>query len=261
MTTFNVEDMKFTFMNSIRTYVYPQQLNHVSSISLFNEGSVVTQEFYPFSDSINSCGIYVTGTIGTPSELTLEILSGNKTLTTGTVPGTVGWNTLDSVSVADVVTARLSTLRITGNVSSGNDYYIGTDTVSSYFYSTITPQVAFTIGVSDFIYKVFPMKEIEQRNLPVAVVDVSGRPRIVDKYLSGDNSWLYITLKCDVYSKYTHEVDKIAYGIERGIYKNRKSFSDVYYVSPGLMSPIGYVNPDVFNRYFTWTVQQLIARE
>ena len=48
MATFDLNNIKLTFMDSIRTYVYPQQLHYEYPISLFARGNTINQECYLF---------------------------------------------------------------------------------------------------------------------------------------------------------------------------------------------------------------------
>ena len=260
MTTFDVADIKFNFMNSIRTCVYPQQTSHASSISLSTLGGSLSQEVFLFSSSISSYGVYISSTVGSPGGLTLSLVNRSLIVNSATVPGTIGWNIV-SYAATELSTSRSSSIVITGSVDVSNDYFIGKDSIGSYYYSTLaTLAVAFTVGVKDFVYRVYPLTEFSKDNFPVISVDVFGRPRVDNRYLSGDYSWFDITVRADIYSKYTQELDKLAYGIDRGIFKCRKDFMSTYFITPAAMSQISYVQPEVFTRYLTWTLKQLIAR-
>lgn len=261
MVSFNPEEIKNNLMNSIRTYLYPQQLDHSNSISLLDNSGTLIQSFYPFSSTITTIGVYIISKTGSPSGLTLDIKSGSSTIKTGTIPSTIGWNYLE-VDTGDIITIRQSSLVVKGSVSSGNDYQIGASSIESYYFGSCgTINLAFTIGVQDYIYKVFPIEKIESDQLPVVVIDIFGRPRIDDKYLTGDFIWYSVNLRAEVYSKYTHELDKLIYGCDRGILKIRKNFPNIYYITPGQLSEISYIKPEVFSRNITWTFKLLVSRE
>jgi len=262
MVSFNPGDIKSNLMNSIRTCLYPQQLDYSSSISLFSEGGQIVQSFYPFSSTISTIGIYISNTIGTSGAITLSVISGSSTLRTSTISSSIGWNYLD-VNTGNLVTAREGSIIISrGDVTEANDYYIGSSSSSKYYFGSAgTFNVAFTIGIQDFVYKLYPIKRIDADDLPVVVVDIIGRPRIRDKYLSGDFVWYYMTLRAEIYSKYTHELDKLIYGCDRGILNIRKTFPDIYYITPSQISSMGYVKPEVFYRDISWTFAQLVSKE
>jgi len=259
MVNFDIGSIKTTFMNSIRTYVYPQQTSYDSSISVLSEGTIV-QPCYLFSDTISNFGIYVSNTIGSPSGLTIELKSGNSSVYSSTVPGTVGWNIV-SYATTDLVTARSSSVVITGDVSAGNDYFIGKDSTISYFMGQglNTFNVAFTIGIRDFVYKVFNEENITQNKVPIIAVDVVGRPKVVDRYLTGDHTWFYINVRADVYGHHTQEIDKLVYGMGKGINKDKRLFEDIQYITPGMISQLSYVRPEIYNRNIVWTIQQLVT--
>ena len=261
MTTFDISSIKEAFTSSIRTYVFPYQSSSAQTLSLNDNSGVVNQELWVNATSISSYGVYVTGTIGTPTGLSISLIDRGVTVASSSLAGTVGWNVVSTV-VTGLSTARASTLRITGVVSSSNDVYIGKDTSSTYYFggaSTLT--IAFTIGIENFVYKAFPLKEFDANNFPLISIDVVGRPSIDNRYLSGDMSWFNVTVKAEVYSKYTQQLDKLCYAIDRGIFHDRKVFLNSYFISPAYMSPISYVKPEVYSRELSWSVKQLIHRE
>jgi hypothetical protein len=261
MTTFNLESVKYTFMDAIRDYTYPQQTLAPSSISL-NTVGVIVQPLNIFSQSISGYGVYVSEKIGIPGQLTLTLKNGDATVNTSAINATVGWNVIPYAN-ADLISSRASSLVISGSVNAGNDYLIGKDAVDKYFFNGTlnTFAVAFTIGVNNFVYKVYPESEIDAGRLPVIVVDIVGRPKIQDKYLTGDYAWYYVNVQAQIYSKLTQETDKLAYAMDRGIFRDRRNFADSYYVTPGVLSEITPVRPEVYNRNITWTIRQLISRE
>jgi len=262
MVSFDLWKIQTTFMNSIRAYVYPEQVHYQSVISMFTRGGTITQEFYPFSTSINAYGVYVTSVLGSPGPMTISCICGSNTMNSGTVAGTVGWNIINC-SCEDIVSSRYSSLVVEASVNADNNYNLGGDPNNDYFFngSASTIPIAFTVGVKDFVYRAYNDELIKQNNLPVIVVDVTGRPRVRDRYLSGDYTWLDITVRADVYGKHSNEVDKLIYGADRGTYKNRKSFDEIYYVTPSVISQKDYVRPEVLHRSVSWVAKQLIARE
>ena len=106
----NIVSLKNTFMNSIRTYVYPQQLKSSSSISLYSKGTI-DQPFYPFSSSISNCVLYIEDIVGSPGSVTIEVLTRGSTLTSKSSSLSTGWNTI-SLSKGDIVSKNLHTLRV-----------------------------------------------------------------------------------------------------------------------------------------------------
>jgi hypothetical protein len=261
MTTVNIYEIKNMFKDSIRTYVYPQQLLYPSSISLFSNSGTITQSFFLFSTSFNSYGIYISDIIGSPSPLTIDFMSGATTINSDTITGEIGWNFISTVKT-DINSGRASSLVIRSGVDVSNDYFIGKDTSSSYFYNGSNIfATAFSIGINDFVYNVFPIEVIDDNRLPVVVVDITGRPSVVDRYLSGDYAWHNFTLKAEIYGKTPAEVDRITSGIDRGLFKNRRTFSNVRLITNGNISDIGIVRPNLFTRNMTWIIKQLITRE
>lgn len=260
-TTFNIDDIKLEFMNSIRTYVYPQQTICASSISLYNSSNTITQTTTLFSQTISAMGVYVANTIGAPT-LSYEFTSGNF-VSRGTLSCTIGWNTIAIRNGATGCrTAWESQLKLTGTFSSTKDVYIGIAPLANYMFGNAgTFNTAFSIGVKDFVYRIFPMYEIENNRIPVIVLDMAGRPKIDDRYLSGDQTWYYVNLRADVYARYPSELDKISSAIDRGILRDRRNFTNIFNITPSQISEISYVKPDVYTRSVTWQLSKLIARQ
>ena len=259
---FDIDSLKNTFLNSIRTYVYPQQTSHTGSISLYSEGTI-DQEFYPFSTSIDSCLIYIKSVNNSPGSSTIEILSKGSTISSKTVSLEEGWNTL-SINKGDIVSRNKHTLRIYGGVDSSNDYYLGVGSKDTYFYGTIDSDnvLAFSIGVGDFVRKIYPMTEVLNINsLPMIVLDLISRGVVEDKYLTGDVLIEDFQVGIEVYSRYPDEVDRLCYGIERGLVKDRKAFPNIEYITPLDFSGLSFVSPEIFRRDLSFNVRVFISRE
>ena len=261
MVTFDPYAIKYELMNSIRTFVYPQQTNYSDSMSVLTEGTIV-QPLYLFSESISAYGVYVSDTIGSPAGLTIALINGASTVYSSTVDGTIGWNIIN-YNAENLVSTRDSSIVVTGDVSAGNDYYIGKDSTSTYLFSgNNTFALAFTIGVQDFVYKSYPASEISNNRFPIIAIDIVGRPKIEDKYLnSGSGAWFYTMIRADIYSKYTQELDRLAHAIDRGIFRNSRSFGALGYLTPGIISEITYVRPEVYTRSIKWIARKLYSRE
>jgi len=260
MSSLDIRELKSTFMNTIRTYVYPQQLDHSGSLSLYSEGTIV-QTLYIFSSTVDNMLIHCSGTLGSPSAATVKLYSGSKLLKSASTILQPGWNTI-AVNKGDIVSRRKGSIVIFGGVSSGNDYYLSASTTTStYYYGNAgTVDLAFSLGVRDFVYRVFPAEQIEQNSLPVVVLDIIGRPRVIDKYLSGKHIWMYVRFRAEVYSLYTDETDLIVSGIDHCLFRDRVNFSGLQKITPGPLTPLSFVRPEVFNRNVQWTVQKLVSR-
>ena len=259
---FDINSLKNTFLNSIRTYVYPEQTSYTGSLSLYLEGTI-DQEFYPFSTSIDTCLIYLSGTLGSPGPSTIEILSRGSTISSKTVSLEEGWNTL-SIKKGDIVSRCKHTIRIYGGVDDSNDYYLGIGSNDTYFYGTIDSNkiLAFSIGVRDFVRKIYPMtEELNINSLPMVVIDLISRGIVSDKYLTGDVLIEDFQVGIEVYSRYTDEVDRLCYGIERGLVKDRKTFPNIEYITPLNFSGLSFVSPEIFRRDLSFNIRAFISRE
>ena len=260
----DIDDLKKQFMESIRTYVYPQQTVHTDTISLLGEGTI-DQKFYPFSTTIDNCLLYIDSTIGAPGYVTLDVLSRGSTVKRSSISPTTGWNTF-SIGKEDIVSRNIHTLRIYGGVSAGNDCYIGIGNNSSYFYGTLSCDsiTAFSIGINNHVEKIYPsIGEVNLDSLPLIVVDITSRPRVRERYITGDMVIQNLNLRIEVYGRYTDEVDKLCYGIERGLFLNRKTFydSDITLLTPSVMGPLSFISPEIFFRDINLDIEAYISRE
>lgn len=259
---FDINSLKETLLDYIRTYVYPQQTSHSGSISLYSKGTI-DQPFYPFCSTLTTGQIYVSSIAGTPGEATIEILSrGSKLFSTHSTLHT-GWNAFN-ISKGDIVSRSMHTLRVYGDVDPSNDYYIGVGSGDTYFYGTLDSGdvMAFSIGVRDFVRKVFPMtEELSTGSLPMVVFDINARGLVRDRYLTGDMLIEEFQVGVEVYSRYTDEVDRLCYGIERGLVKDRKALPGIQYLTPLYLSGLSFISPEIFRRDITFNIMAFITRE
>jgi hypothetical protein len=259
----DLNQLKTNTMNSLRTYLYPRQTSVSSSISLYTEGTI-NQAFYPFSTSFSTGLVYLSSKVGTPGPVTIDILSKSNTITSSTVSLSTGWNTL-SLNQGDIVSRNIHTLSVHGGVDASNDYKLGTGSSISYFYGTLSTGgiLAFSIGVNDFVFKEYPMSSTMKMNsLPLIAIDITSRPSVRDKYISGDMMIEDIEVNMEVYSRYTDEVDRLCYGIERGLVLNRKNFgTDIFKVSPVILRPLSFISPEIFFREVSFYYRIFISRE
>lgn len=256
----NLENIKDQFTGSLRSYLYPSQINYSNTISL-NFNTILTQRFIPFSNTISNFMIYLSDVTGSPGAATVRLLYGSSTLATYSTVPAIGWNTF-TVNARELVTKRECTLIICGGVDASNDYLFGCDSASTYFFGNSgTFNLAFNVEVSDFVYNVFPMRQLELDQYPAVALDISGRPKVDDRYFTGQSAWYRIAVKAEVYSRYTDEVDKLISAMDRGIFRDRENFDGFRYVTPGQMSELYYIKPEVFSRNITWTVMKLISKQ
>lgn len=252
----NLESIKDQFKDSISNYICPRQLGHNYDINLYSNGTI-SQPFYSFSQTISGFQVYANSITGTPGPTTVKLYSGANVLKSSTVSLSVGWNSI-SVGLGDLVSIRECSITVSGGVNVSNNYILGGSSNSTYFYSTASTILAFSVGVRDMVFKIFPIKELDDDDLPLVAVDVVGRPSYRDKYLSGDYIWEYITVRAEAFSKYTNELDKLIQGMDRGVMKNRRDFTDSRNISPGNISELTYLRGNLFTRSVTWQMMKLV---
>jgi len=255
----NLESIKDQFKDSISDYIYPRQLSHDYNISLYSTGTI-SQSFYSFSQTISGFQIYCNSITGSPGSTTIKLYSGTNILKSSTISLGVGWNSI-AVGLGDLVSIRECSITICGGVDVSNDYILGGSSNSTYFYSTASTILAFSVGIRDMVFKVFPIKELDDDDVPLVAVDVVGRPNYKDKYLSGDYIWEYITVRAEAFSKYTNELDKLIQGMDRGVIKNRRDFTDSRNIYPGNISELTYLRGNLFTRSVTWQMMKLVIRQ
>ena len=241
--------LKNILISKIRSYVYPVQLDYGGSVSLKEYGQL-EQQFYPFSSSIGALAIYCSSTVGPVSPSSVQILS-NGTIYSGSVVFSPGWNTLNVNR--EVASNMPHTIRVYGGTGPDSDIFLGVSSVdNAYFYGTLPNgrQLAFSVGVRDFVFNVYPLfSRVALSSLPIVVADITSRPGVADVYVSGDALLEILQLSVEVYSRYPDEIDKIAYGVERGLVRDRKTFgSNVRRITPVAMSGLGFISPEIFFR-------------
>jgi hypothetical protein len=259
----DVNSLKEAVVNTLKSYLYPDQLDHSSSISLYSYGTV-TQTFYPFSSSIDQIAIYTSKVVGSPSMTSISIENPSGTIYSTSSVLTVGWNTF-SVGQGDLVSNLKHTIVIKGGVDASNDYYLGTGVSSSYYYGSLSSggNLAFSIGIRDFIFKEYSgLSTLTLNNLPIITVEVDSRPEVRDRYLTGNALIEDLEVTTKIYSRFPSELDRLLYGIERGLVYSRHSFGDSYFnVTPSYLRPTADVAPDLFYRESSYRFRIFVSKE
>lgn len=263
---FDLEYLKNNIRDSVRTYIYPSQTVTAASGRLNTYGTL-SQRFYPFSSTFSEVAFYVSNSIGTPSSVNIEIASNGATVWSGSTIPSAGWNTIPA-SVGDVVSVRPHTFSVSADsIDVNNDYWIGMCTGNqSYFYGTLpspAQNLSFKVEIPDKVYNIYPgnlMTILD--SLPLAVVDVTGKPLVTDEYIHGDVLKARVAVEVEVFSKYPTEVDRLCYGIERGLTLNRKDFlSDVWKVTPIDLGRLDFISRNIYYRRLVFDLETFITRE
>jgi hypothetical protein len=260
----NIDDIKTSIMNSIKTYFYPMQTISTGSIVL-DEVITINQTFIPFSSSIGNLEIYVSNIIGSPSETQINIIHDEDLTVASTLTSlSVGWNTLYLPSY-NLVPTYPYTLQITGGINSDNDYILGCSDQHSYFYGTtdIGSILTFKFQTTEKVCKVYSGNMVSIINsLPYVDIDISNRPAVRDPYITGDLIREILRVKIEVNARTPREVDMICYGIERGINLNRKSFiKDAFKITPSDLSQLNFISPEIFYRDIQFDLDMFVSRE
>ncbi|MEM2262556.1 MAG: hypothetical protein QXK24_08910, partial [Ignisphaera sp.] len=88
-----------------------------------------------------------------------EIWSQNSKLFGSTLTFVEGWNTIQ-VNLDNIISKNLHYIKIYGGVDTNSDIYFGmSSNPDKYFYGNIpnSNNLAFSIGVHDFVYTVYPL--------------------------------------------------------------------------------------------------------
>jgi len=252
--------IKDTVNTVLKDYIYPRNLHYESSIST-SQYSTIEQVFYPFSSTISDCLIYVKDTVGNYA-CTINILYGDKTLATQSTFN-IGWNTI-SVNKGDLVTKKECKIQIVASKDTVNYVVFGASTIDKYYWSATLDnnssslRLAFSIGINEIIYDVFPKVGITLDKYPIVVSDLSSRPRVNFPYISSKVLEEVVTLTYSIYSQYTDEIDLLGKLIERCMFKENRNISGIYVISPGPIGAISRMREDLLMRQISFNIRMYI---
>jgi hypothetical protein len=253
--------IKDTVRTVISNFIYPKQLGYESSIA----NTVTLYElFYPLSTTISTAKFYVSGSIGTPSPMTIDITSGNKTsvLSNFTITPSIGWNTLTVNK--NVISRKEHYLKFYPQ-DTNNYYYLGASTISTpyklYKDSELqTNNLSFEISIPTFVYKSYSPNTISVDMFPLVSIDIDSRGNIEHPYIKATTVRHRVVLSATVYSKYSDELDRICYYIEKALYKKKIGYIDnVFVVSAGNISSITQFRDNILQKSKSFTFDMFIS--
>ena len=255
------EALKNTVVTILSNYISPRQLGFEDSIA-----TTITlyEMFYPFSTTISTAKFYVAGSIGTPTGITIDITAGNTTsvLSSFTITPVVGWNTLTVNK--NVISRKAYYLKFYPNDTS-NYYNIGASTVSTpyKFYkedSLQTNNLSFEITIPTFIYKAYTPTTISTDKYPVMSVDIEGRANIEHPYIKPDIARHKVSVRIGIYSKYNDELDRLAYYVEKAMYKKKINYvDDTYLISAGNISSVSQFRDNILQKSKSFIFDMFIS--
>mgnify|MGYP000076504128 CR=1 FL=1 len=259
------ENIKDTLITVVSDYFYPRQLQYDNSISTL-EYNTITQSFYPFSTTISSVTVYVKDKVGSPGNVTVQILDRNYNVKSSlSTELNEGWNTI-SVTVNNLISKHIHYLRIIHSGDSSNYYVLGASTINKFedtLYadsSTLNVKLSFSAGTGEKIRKVYSPKEFVLEDYPIVTCDITARPRVVQRYLDPKAIEQQIIVTFTIYSRYPDEIDIIARRIERGLFKERINISRSI-ISPAGIGPITRMRENIFSRAISFNLRMFTRIE
>ena len=95
---------------------------------------------------------------------------------------------------------------------------------------------------------------------PIAF-DIVGKPTGLDRDISGDRREQYFDVRVEVTSRYPSEVDRLCYGLERGIMLDRKYFGNsIDFIDPNYTSPLHQISPEMYMRELGFIGKMYVSR-
>ena len=245
------DGVKATIASAVKDAVYPRQTDYSSSL---DASSGLDQPFIPFSTRLSTMSIYS----HTEGEATISIASGGSMWFSTVTTLSIGWNSFP-LNLADRVSKSLCTLSVEGSI------LVGASTSNTYFYGTIddTHSLAFSISVPEFVHTVYPIeKRFAFSSLPIIVVDIAARPYARNVYITPSMLIEGIDIAVLVYSRYPDELDKLCSGIENAVINLRDSLPPKWLsITPGRVSDIGFISPDILMRELHYVASILVQGE
>jgi len=273
MNDFNLNEIKETLRDSIRTYLMPQCLENDVEIPLSNStvNYEIAESFYPFSQCYTTREPYrftlpvdlKVKKYGNPNgNLIVSFMSNYNdipysTISSNTIPSTSIPSSLDVVSTNLILSKTIGSktkywLKITpSNSPSDTSYYsiakISTDTYLSgelkkrklnQIWSIEEGDLYFKVNVPNFIEIVFPEEQLSKFSCPRIVVSIIGRPRVIRRWIDWRICEYHLTSAIVVYSRYEDELDTLVSLIDRILFKEQTKLKNIQILTPGNFSDV-----------------------
>jgi hypothetical protein len=264
------DELKSTIINVLNQYLTPRQEYHESSIDTYSYPSLV-QSFIPFSTTITSVDIYAPVIVNSPTPILFSILDHNNATITST-SSTLGayWNNV-AISTGFLSTKNTHYLKIDSAHTISAYVHLGTSTVNvSEDTLTISgiPQdfnLSYRINTgssSQFVHRTYPRNETSiETSYPLITMDMTGRPRVNQRWLDPRRMEEILTVGFEIYSKYPSEIDILARRLEKGMFRERTHIGGIFLVSPDNSGPISRFRESIFVKQISFSLYMIVQVE
>ena len=276
---FDVNTIKENIRDTLRTYLYPQNLEGTVEVKLSDTINYeVAQSFKTYSKCYSkvspyryTLNVYLQASkTGTPSgglQVSLTNDSNDipsSTLYTSTIPaasiGTsastvltkytlstyLGSNTKYWLKVTPLNT--VSTLNYFSVYRTSTDEYLpGSLKIYSSSWDTTDGDLYFKADIPNFLYTDYPRSDISMFSFPRMAVDVIGR-RVNQKWISKELSEYYLDLTIVAYSRFPEELDDLLSFTDRALFRNRTNVGSIKRIDPAAMTPVSVIREDLLSR-------------
>lgn len=286
-----MSNLKVILRNTLRTYLYPQCLIGETDLNIppnykAAESFIPLSHFYqkavPYRFTITT---YLKAKrIGTiDAGLGVNIRTDNNDIPSTSALSGVRGNTIPASSIATSYSTIQTTLLLKPNIR--NDLPLGSKTTywleltplnstgtitmakttedkylsgelkvyNGNSWSSSTGDLFYKLSIKNWIWEDYPREDLSIYNYPRIAVDIVGKPRIIQKWISWELAEYYLTLAVTIYSRYPDEIETISSLIERALFKERTKINTINLLIPGNETSITPIREKLFSKtkFFT----------
>jgi hypothetical protein len=262
-------------------------LGEEETVSLDGTVSKLSQTFIPYStvyreDSKTMEVSFKGKRFGSPGDLKLELYEGSKKLVEKTLPSSsIGTDfawipfALDLSLIPDKYLSSNSEhsliLSSTG-LSSTNYYVFKRDSVDTnylrgtgkYFdteWRSLGADLTFKVQIPQWIFPAYPRVDLERHLYPRVAVDIVGKPRISERWITDKAMEEFYSIGITVYSRFPDELDKIVSDVNHVLFVNRTKIPQIQLISPQSLSQVTVPLPGLFSRTALYRAKTLLRVE
>lgn len=118
-------------------------------------------------------------------------------------------------------------------------------------WNTLAADLTFKVSVPTWIYPDFPKDNLSLFSFPRIAVDITGRPRVFQRWIDHRVADYELNLAIIVYSRYPREMDDLLSGADRSLWKDRITIPSFRVLNPGNISSAVVPREGLFARVLT----------
>jgi len=283
---FDINSFKITLRDTLRTYLYPQCQYGTVDVNI-PPSYKIAQSFIPFSQFYQKVVPYrytisidvKVKRIGTiDSGLAINIRSDSNNIPSTTALSGVVGNTIPANSISPSYSTITTKLILKPNkyndlpIGSKSKYWLelsplnstGTIVVARHTEDKYLPGIVkvydgtswsqyqgdmyFKLGVKNWIYTNYPREDLSLYNYPRIAIDIIDVPRVEQRYIYSGIMYYYITSAVIIYSRYPDELETIASYVDRALFKERTSLSNIILLTPTRKTNVIPVREKLFSK-------------